>query len=135
MKASTAKTCTTSSSWKTLISLFKHDDVRAILDTLAANTLRAFFHGLNRLGYTYIGLTELDLSNGVAVMSCEDYENIWRWDGCHVDPQGHAALTQQALPIGATDLFKHLFPIGKPLLPGLTLLHLKLVKVMTGIYR
>ena len=113
----------------TLISLYRHADVRAILDTLAVDTMCAFFRGLTKLGTTYIGLKELDLSNGLAVMACEDYGNMWR-DGYQVHPQGHAALTQQALPIGAADLFKHLFPSAKPLLPELTLLHLKLVKVI-----
>ena len=75
-------------------------------------------------------MKELDLSNGLAVMSCEDYENMWR-DAYQVHPQGHAALTQQALPIDIKDLLQQLFPTVKPLLPGLTILHLKLVKVMT----
>ena len=131
MKASRADTRTTSSARSTLITLYRHVDVRVLLDTLAADTIRALFQGLSRLGHTYVGLKELDLSNGLAVMSCEDYANMWR-DGYQVHPQGRAALTRQTLPIDVADLLKHLFPKGKPLLPGLTLLHLKLVKVMTS---
>ena len=130
IKASKADTSTASSARDTLINLYRHADVRAILDTLAANIMWALYRGLSKLGHTYIGLKELDLSDGLAVMSCEDYENMWR-DGYQVHPQGHAALTQQALSTDVADLLQHLFPRGMPLLPGLTLLHLKLAKVMT----
>ena len=117
-----------------MIALYKHPDIRALLDTLAAEAMLAFFGGLTRLGTTFQGLKELDLSQGVAVMSCEDYANMLR-DGYQEHPQGHAALTQQALPIGVRDLLRHLFPVrpGK-LLPGLTLLHLRFVKVNTSMY-
>ncbi|KAL3153351.1 F-box/LRR-repeat protein 14 [Trebouxia sp. C0009 RCD-2024] len=112
-----------------LVALYKHPDVRALLDALAAETMSAFFGGLTRLGNTYKGLTELDLSQGVAVMSCKDFANMWR-DGYRVHPQGHAALTQQALPISIKALLRHLLPVkGGKLLPGLTLLHLRFVKV------
>lgn len=129
MKASGADTHTNSSARNTLINLYRNDNVRSILDKLATDTLSTLFRGLSRLGHTYYGLKQLDLSHGLAVMSCEDYGNMWR-DGYQVHPQGHAALTQQALPIDVKDLLKHLFPWAMPLLPGLTLLHLKLVKVM-----
>ena len=117
-----------------MIALYKHPDIRALLDMLAAEAMLAFFGGLTRLGTTFQGLKELDLSQGVAVMSCEDYANML-WDGYQEHPQGHAALTQQSLPMGVRDLLRHLFPIkpGK-LLPGLTLLHLRFVKVMTSTY-
>lgn len=113
-----------------LVSLYKHADVRALLDTLAAETMSTFFRGLSRLGSSYIGLKELDLSHGLAVMSSQDYASMWL-DGFQVHAQGHAALTQQALPIDITDLLKHLFPFrpGK-LLPSLTLLHLRFAKVL-----
>ncbi|KAL3153349.1 hypothetical protein ABBQ38_011689 [Trebouxia sp. C0009 RCD-2024] len=96
--------------------------------------MSAFFRGLTRLGNTYKELKELDLSQGVAVMSCEDY--AMRRDGYQVHPVGHAALTQQPLPISITDLLKHIFPMRlEKLLPGLTLLHLRFVKVMTSTYK
>ena len=118
-----------------LVALYKHPAIRRLLDTLATETMSAFFGGLTRLGNTYKGLKKLDLSQGVAVMSCENYANM-RQDGYQVHPQGHAALTQQPPPISVKALLKHLFPIrpGK-LLPGLTLLHLRFVKVTTSICR
>lgn len=134
MKASRADTRATSSARNTLINLYKNDNVRSILDKLALDTMCALFRGLGRLGHTYNGLKQLDLSNGLAVMSREDYGNMRR-DGFQVHPQGHAALTQQALPIDVEDLLKHLFPRAMPMLPGLTLLHLKLVKVMIGTHK
>ena len=51
-----------------------------------------------------------------------------RRDGYQVHPQGHAALTQQPLPISIKALLKHLFPFSweaEELLPGLTWLHLR----------
>ena len=119
-----------------LVALYKHPAIQRLLDTLATETMSAFFGGLTRLGNTYKGLKKLDLSQGVAVMSCEDYANMRR-DGYQVHPQGHAALTQQALPISIKALLKHLFSFrafGKALIPGLTLLYLRLVKVITRTY-
>ena len=135
MKARRTDACSIEAN-NTLVALYKHADIRTLLDALAAETMCAFFGGLTRLGNTYKGLKELDLSRGVAVMSCEDYANMRR-DGYQVHPQGHAALTQQALPISIKALLKHLFSFrafGKALIPGLTLLHLRLVKVITRTY-
>ena len=134
MKARRTDACSVECN-NTLVVLYKHPDIRAVLDMLAAETMSAFFGGLTRLGNTYKGLKELDLSQGVAVMSREDYANMRR-DGYQVHPQGHAALTQQALPISVEDLLKHLFPTSSGrLLPGLSLLHLRFVKVMTSTCR
>ena len=55
MKASRADMRTTSSAKNTLIALYRHVDVRALLDTLAADTMCALFRGLSRLGLTYAG--------------------------------------------------------------------------------
>ncbi|KAL3153347.1 hypothetical protein ABBQ38_011687 [Trebouxia sp. C0009 RCD-2024] len=135
MKATRTDACSINPN-NTLVALYKHADIRALLDTLASEAMSTFFGGLTRLCNTYTALKELDLSQGVAVMSCEDYANMRR-DGYQVHPQGHAALTQQALPISIKALVKHLFPhrgMTRKLLPSLTFLHLRFVKVMISIY-
>lgn len=133
MKATRTDACNIKAN-NTLVTLYKHANIRALLDTLAAEAMSTFFGGLARLCNTYTALKELDLSQGVAVMSCEDYANMRR-DGYQVHSQGHAALTQQALPISIKALFMHLFPsrpMARKLMPSLTLLHLRFVKVMTS---
>lgn len=128
MKASRADDTETSAR-NALANVYKRSEVHTVLDMLAAETMHAFFQCLSSIGSAYLGLRELDLSGGLAIMSSKDFANMRR-DGYHVHPQGHAALTQQALPIDIAALFTHLFPWTTPLLPGLTLLHLKFVKVI-----
>ena len=111
-----------------LTNTYQLAEAQAVVESVAMEAMSRLYKGLYKLGVTYSMLQELDLSSSLAVMAADDYASLFQ-GSIPVHPQGHAALTQQALPISMGQLMQWLFPKAQLLLPNLQLLHYQLVKV------
>ncbi len=122
-----AANCT--SNKRAVNALLVHTETQAALMQIAADTMSLYVCQLGRLATSYPALSELDLSNSLAVLSVEDYAEIQQ-TSLYGHPQARAILAQQAVPIDVQRFLEMVLPHSQEfVLPCLTLLRIKLAKV------
>ena len=109
-----------------LLGLYHRPEVKVALQALATDATDMLTCGLCQLGCKYQVLKVLDLSAGVAVVAPGDLAAL---STAFPHLQGHAVLTQLAVPVCIATLLQALFPKADSIMPSLELLCLMLVKV------